>query len=107
MTTNLLLYGFLVVGALPILVPYLWLVTVAFSGRTGASTFVLWRTLAVLLPALFLWSLLRLTLEPGRLPEPRRDRIGSRRWRSSRSSPGPISISTTGGSCGIRTSPTR
>ena len=27
--TNLLLYGFLAVGALPILVPYLWLFTVA------------------------------------------------------------------------------
>ena len=65
-TRNLLLYGFLVLGSLPILVPYLWLVTVAFSGRTGASTFVLWRTLAVLLPALFLWSLLRLTLERSR-----------------------------------------
>jgi len=65
-TRNLLLYGFLVLGSLPILVPYLWLVTVAFSGRTGASTFVLWRTLAVLLPALFLWSLLRLTFERSR-----------------------------------------
>ena len=40
------------IGTLPILIPYLWLFTVAFSGRTGASTFVLWRTLAVLLPAL-------------------------------------------------------
>jgi inositol-phosphate transport system permease protein len=65
-TTNLLLYGFMTLGALPVLVPYLWLVTVAFSGRTGASTFVLWRTLAVVLPALFAWSLLRLTFEPGR-----------------------------------------
>ena len=65
-TTNLLLYGFMTLGALPVLVPYLWLVTVAFSGRTGASTFVLWRTLAVILPALFAWSLLRLTFEPGR-----------------------------------------
>ena len=64
--TDLLLYGLMVIGALPILVPYLWLVTVAFSGRTGASTFVLWRTMAILLPALFLWSLLRLTLESGR-----------------------------------------
>lgn len=66
-TTNLLLYGFLVIGSLPILVPYLWLVTVAFSGRTGAGTFVLWRTLAVLLPALFVWSLLRLTFVKSRL----------------------------------------
>ncbi len=67
MTKNLLLYGFLVIGSLPILVPYIWLVTVAFSGRTGASTFVLWRTLAVLLPALFVWSLLRLAFEQSRL----------------------------------------
>ncbi len=65
-TTNLLLYGFMALGALPILVPYLWLFTVAMTGRTGASTFVLWRTLAVIIPALFLWSLLRLAMEPGR-----------------------------------------
>jgi inositol-phosphate transport system permease protein len=65
-TRELLLYAFMAVGALPVLVPYLWLFTVAISGRTGASTFVLWRTLAVLLPALFLWSLLRLSLEAGR-----------------------------------------
>ena len=51
-----LLYAAMALGALPVLVPYLWLVTVAFSGRTGASTFVLWRTLAVLLPALWSWS---------------------------------------------------
>jgi inositol-phosphate transport system permease protein len=65
-TREILLYAFMALGALPILIPYLWLVTVAFSGRTGASTFVLWRTLAVLLPALFLWSLLRLTLKASR-----------------------------------------
>ena len=35
-------------------------------GRTGASTAVLWRTLGILLPALFLWSLLRLSLDDGR-----------------------------------------
>jgi inositol-phosphate transport system permease protein len=63
--TTLLLYGFLVLGSLPILVPYLWLFTVAFSGRMGASTVVLWRTLAVLLPALVLWSVIRVSLEPG------------------------------------------
>jgi len=61
--TTGLLYAVLVLGSLPILVPYLWLVTVAFSGRTGASTVVLWRTLGILLPALFLWSLLRLSFE--------------------------------------------
>ena len=65
-TTTLLLYAFLVLGSLPILVPYLWLVTVAFSGRMGASTLVLWRTLAVLLPALLAWSVLRLALDDER-----------------------------------------
>lgn len=64
-TRTAALYVILVLGSLPILVPYLWLVTVAFSGRTGASTDVLWRTLGILLPALFLWSLLRLSLESG------------------------------------------
>ena len=57
-----LLYAAMALGALPILVPYLWLVTVAFSGRTGASTFVLWRTLAVLLPALVLVSIVGLVV---------------------------------------------
>ena len=64
--TTALLYAFLVLGSMPILIPYLWLVTVAFSGRTGASTLVLWRTLGVVLPALLLWSILRLSLEEGR-----------------------------------------
>lgn len=64
--TTALLYVFLVLGSMPILIPYLWLVTVAFSGRTGASTVVLWRTLGVVLPALLLWSILRLSLEEGR-----------------------------------------
>ena len=65
-----LLYLALVLGCLPILVPYLWLVTVAFSGRTGASTVVLWRTLGILLPALFLWSLLRLSSHQARWRQP-------------------------------------
>lgn len=64
-TMQIVLYLIMAIGALPILIPYLWLFTVAFSGRTGASSLVLWRTLAVLLPALFLWSLLRLGLPPG------------------------------------------
>ena len=58
-----LLYVAMALGALPVLVPYLWLVTVAFSGRTGASTFVLWRTLAVLVPALVLGSIAGLVIE--------------------------------------------
>jgi inositol-phosphate transport system permease protein len=57
------LYAAMALGALPVLVPYLWLVTVAFSGRMGASTFVLWRTLAVVLPALVLASVVSLVIE--------------------------------------------
>ena len=53
--TTALLYAVLIVGSLPIVVPYLWLFTVALSGRTGASTFVLWRTLAIVMPALLAW----------------------------------------------------
>jgi inositol-phosphate transport system permease protein len=61
------LYLAMTLGALPVLVPYLWLVTVAFSGRTGASTLVLWRTLAVILPALVLASIVGMaTLDPRR-----------------------------------------
>src|SRR5690606_32984152 len=61
-----LLYAAMALGALPILVPYLWLVTVAFSGRTGASTLVLWRTLAVLLPALVAASIMGLAIDDRR-----------------------------------------
>jgi inositol-phosphate transport system permease protein len=65
------LYVAMTLGALPLLVPYLWLVTVAFSGRTGADTLVLWRTLAVVLPALVLASIVGIVIE-----DPRRRRQG-------------------------------
>jgi len=61
-TTTALLYAVLILGSLPIVVPYLWLFTVALSGRTGASTFVLWRTLAIVMPALLAWSVLRVAV---------------------------------------------
>lgn len=64
--TTALLYCVLVLGSLPVVVPYLWLLTVAVSGRMGASTVVLWRTLAVVMPALVLWSILRLAVEDAR-----------------------------------------
>ncbi len=62
-TTMALLYTFLVLGSLPIVVPYLWLATVALSGRTGTTTVVLWRTLAILMPVLLVWSMVRLAVE--------------------------------------------
>jgi inositol-phosphate transport system permease protein len=61
-----LLYAAMALGSLPVLVPYLWLVTVAFSGRTGASTVVLWRTLAIILPALVIASIVALVIEDQR-----------------------------------------
>src|SRR5690606_2968804 len=50
-------YAFLVAVSIPIILPYFWLVTVAFSAKRGiAETTVLWRSLAILVPAvLLLW----------------------------------------------------
>ena len=46
------LYAFLIAVSLPIMLPYFWLVTIAFSAKTGvADTVVLWRSLSVLAPA--------------------------------------------------------
>lgn len=45
------LYAFLIAASLPIILPYFWLVTIAFSARTGvAEALVLWRSMAVLVP---------------------------------------------------------
>ncbi|WP_291745459.1 carbohydrate ABC transporter permease [Bauldia sp.] len=46
------IYAFLIAVSIPIVLPYFWLVTIAFSARTGvAETQVLWRAVAVLVPA--------------------------------------------------------
>ncbi len=46
------IYAFLIAVSLPIILPYFWLVTIAFSARTGvADTVVLWRSMFVLMPA--------------------------------------------------------
>ena len=46
------LYAFLIAVSLPIILPYFWLVTIAFSARTGvAETMILWRSTLVLVPA--------------------------------------------------------
>src|SRR5215207_4906086 len=46
------LYAFLIAVSLPIILPYFWLVTIAFSAKTGvAETAVLWRSMAVVVPA--------------------------------------------------------
>ncbi|MCZ6554126.1 MAG: hypothetical protein O7A67_10050, partial [SAR324 cluster bacterium] len=46
------LYGALIVSALPVLVPYLWMVTISLSATSGTvDTSILWQTVAVLLAA--------------------------------------------------------
>ncbi len=46
------LYAFLIAVSVPIILPYFWLVTIAFSARTGvADTAVLWRSMLVVVPA--------------------------------------------------------
>lgn len=60
--TMALLYAFLIVASLPIIVPYLWLFTMAFSAKGGTSTFVLWRTLTILAPALLALWLINMSL---------------------------------------------
>lgn len=50
---NTALYAFLIAVSLPVILPYFWLVTIAFSARTGvAEAGVLWRSLLVLVPAI-------------------------------------------------------
>ncbi|MDK1491773.1 carbohydrate ABC transporter permease [Sinorhizobium sp. 7-81] len=51
-TKAVVLYAFLIAVSLPIILPYFWLVTIAFSAKTGvAETAVLWRSMAVVVPA--------------------------------------------------------
>ncbi|MDX6749390.1 carbohydrate ABC transporter permease [Geminicoccaceae bacterium 1502E] len=66
--TTIFLYGFLAVASLPVIVPYLWLFTLAFSARGGTDTAVLWRALLVLGPALLAFAMLGHSIdEPRRL----------------------------------------
>ncbi len=55
------LYVFLIAVSIPIILPYFWLVTIAFSAKTGtAETFVLWQSIFILVPTLlayWVWSL--------------------------------------------------
>jgi inositol-phosphate transport system permease protein len=56
-TKAVVLYSFLIAVSLPIILPYFWLVTIAFSAKTGvAETAVLWRSTAVAVPTVIaLW----------------------------------------------------
>ena len=60
-----LLYAFLIVTSLPVMVPYFWLGTLAFSARRDSvDTHVLWPSVFILVPAVigcWVWSLLART----------------------------------------------
>jgi inositol-phosphate transport system permease protein len=54
-----LLLGFLIVASLPIMLPYFWMFTISVSAKTGGvDSAVLWKSCAVLAPAVFAFGLL-------------------------------------------------
>lgn len=61
------LYAFLIVVSVPILIPYLWMFTISISATTGGTdTFVLWRAVAILGPAVFAFWPLQAIFEDGK-----------------------------------------
>ena len=45
------IYGFLIAVSVPVLLPFFWMASVAFSSKTGTvDTIILWRSMAVLVP---------------------------------------------------------
>ncbi|HVZ14644.1 MAG TPA: hypothetical protein VG894_09315, partial [Bauldia sp.] len=53
---SFLLHAFLFICSLPVIVPYVWLLTLAFSPRGApVGTTILWRALVVILPAIVVW----------------------------------------------------
>ncbi|MCB1490428.1 MAG: carbohydrate ABC transporter permease [Rhodobiaceae bacterium] len=63
-----LLVVFLSLVSLPIILPYLWMVVISFSARTGGvESGVLWRVVAVLAPAVILLAVALMTLRARRL----------------------------------------
>ncbi len=59
-------YAFLIIVSLPILLPYFWLVTIAFSAKLGVvESAVLWRALFVLVPSVIaFWLSVALARSP-------------------------------------------
>jgi inositol-phosphate transport system permease protein len=58
---------FLGIVSIPVLFPYFWMLTISVSAKTGGvESFVLWRSTAVLVPAVIVFSLVNMGLAPGR-----------------------------------------
>ncbi len=67
------LIGFLVIVSIPILLPYLWMLTISVSAKTGSiDTLVLWKSVALLTPTIIAIALLRAVY-----PDKRRRLIGT------------------------------
>ena len=106
-TKSVTLYAFLIAVSIPIILPYFWLVTIAFSAKTGvAETLVLWRSMLVLVPAVIgLWLAAILAKQP---PADLLGMAAVVSCRGDRRSPGssaPTFTSATSSSCGSRISP--
>jgi inositol-phosphate transport system permease protein len=62
------LLAFLVLVSVPILLPYFWMVVIAFTARTGGvASDVLWTACAVIVPAVLVYSVVHMSVESKRL----------------------------------------
>ena len=62
-----LLLVFLLATALPVLVPYFWMLTISASARTGGvDSIVLWKAVWVLIPTVFAFGLIRVSVRGAR-----------------------------------------
>lgn len=60
--------AFLVLVSVPIILPYFWMVVIAFTARTGGvSSDVLWTACAVIVPAVILYSIVHMAVASHRL----------------------------------------
>ena len=57
------LLAFLVVVSVPIILPYFWMVVIAFTARTGGvGSDVLWTACAVIVPAVLVYSVVHMSV---------------------------------------------
>ena len=62
------LLAFLAVVSVPIILPYFWMVVIAFTARTGGvASDVLWTACAVIVPAVLIYSVVHLSVNSPRL----------------------------------------
>lgn len=67
-TAQSTLLAFLVLISVPILLPYFWMVVIAFTARTGGvSSDVLWTACAVIVPTVILYSIAHMAVASPRL----------------------------------------